>query len=411
MSHEPWLTRQARERPDHAAVDSLSFAEVHDRAARAAGALGIGPGDRVAIALPPGTDFAIALHACLLAGAIAVPVDLRLPDDEQAARRTGAKAAVYGPPPLGDPIEPHCFEPDDVAVVMHTSGTTDRARPVALTYGNLEASATANAAALGLGPGDWWLCPLPVAHVAGLMILIRGAVVGLPVLIDPPPFDPRRLAERLNAGEANLVSMVPTMLQRVLDAGLYEPQQLRLVMLGGGPVDPALLARAEEASVHVVDAYGLTETASGITVDGRPLPGVDIEIAPDGEIVVSGPMVAGGTLRTGDLGRFDAGGRLEVIGRKADTIVSGGENVAPAEVEAVLLAHPLVAEAGVFGRPDAEWGEAVCAHVVMRGIADVEELRDWCRERLAPFQVPKTFVVVPSLPRTPSGKLLRRALR
>jgi O-succinylbenzoic acid--CoA ligase len=140
---------------------------------------------------------------------------------------------------------------------------------------------------------------------------------------------------------------------------------------------------------------------------------VRVDIAPDGEILVTGPTVAGsGTLRTGDLGRLDERGRLIVTGRKADTIVTGGENVAPAEVEAALLEHPAVADAGVFARPHPEWGEAVTARVVLRDGADVsgDELRAFAAERLARFKAPKTVEVADALPRTASGKLLRREL-
>jgi O-succinylbenzoic acid--CoA ligase len=148
---------------------------------------------------------------------------------------------------------------------------------------------------------------------------------------------------------------------------------------------------------------GDTETS------GRPIPGVSVSIAADGEILVEGATVDG-LLRTGDLGRLDDRGRLIVTGRKTDTIVSGGENVAPAEVEAVLLEHPAVEDAGVFARPHAEWGEAVTARVVLRHEATESELRAFARERLAAFKVPKTIEVADELPRTASGKLLRREL-
>jgi o-succinylbenzoate---CoA ligase len=179
-----------------------------------------------------------------------------------------------------------------------------------------------------------------------------------------------------------------------------------------------LLVRAREAGWPVSPSYGLTQTCSAVTIaepgdtetSGRALPGLSVSLADDGEILVSGPSVAGGgVLRTGDLGRFDDRRRLIVAGRKVDTIVSGGENVMPAEVEAVLLSFPGVAEAGVFGRPDPEWGEAVTACFV--GSADPAELRAFTRERLAPFKVPKTIERVESLPRGASGKLLRRELR
>jgi O-succinylbenzoic acid--CoA ligase len=140
---------------------------------------------------------------------------------------------------------------------------------------------------------------------------------------------------------------------------------------------------------------------------------VEVTIEADGEIVVEGPVVAGGgPLRTGDLGRLDERGRLVLIGRRADTIVTGGENVAPAEVEDVLLAHPAVADAGVIGRPDGEWGERLVARVVLREgeRLDPDALAAWCRERLAAFKVPKAFEAAGVLPRTSSGKLLRRDL-
>ena len=192
------------------------------------------------------------------------------------------------------------------------------------------------------------------------------------------------------------------------------------MLLGGAPADRALLTRARDAGWPVAPTYGLTEACSQVTVgevgdvetSGRPLPGVTVALAPDGEILVTGPTVAGGgTLRTGDLGRLDDRGRLIVTGRKADTIVSGGENVAPAEVEAVLREHPAVADAGVFARPHPEWGEAVTARVVLRARGHrAIELREWARQRLAGFKVPKTIEVADALPRTASGKLLRREL-
>jgi O-succinylbenzoic acid--CoA ligase len=260
---------------------------------------------------------------------------------------------------------------------------------------------------------------MPLSHVGGLMILLRSVVYGTTVLLDR--FEAARIAERLNRGDATFVSLVPTMLARLLDAGLDRPRELRCALLGGGPADPALLERALAAGVPVAQTYGLTEATSMVTVSepgdpataGWPLHGVTVELAPDGEILVSGPVVAGGgLLRTGDLGSLDDRGRLTVTGRKADTIVTGGENVAPAEVEAVLLAHPAVADAAVFARPHPEWGEAVVAAVVVRDgeALDPGVLAAWCRERLAAFKVPKAFEAVAELPRTTSGKLVRRAL-
>jgi O-succinylbenzoic acid--CoA ligase len=207
------------------------------------------------------------------------------------------------------------------------------------------------------------------------------------------------------------------MLARLLDAGLANPPTLRWALLGGGAIAPALLQRAADSGVPVAPTYGMTEACSQIATFGYPLAGVDVWTSA-GEVIVRGPIVsagaadANGLLHTGDLGRFDERGRLEIIGRKADTIITGGENVAPAEVEAALLEHPDVADAGVHGRPDPEWGEVVVAKVVVRDGALVEPalLRAFCAERIARFKVPKTIELVSELPRTGSGKLLRRQL-
>jgi O-succinylbenzoic acid--CoA ligase len=242
-------------------------------------------------------------------------------------------------------------------------------------------------------------------------------------VLEPPPFDAERVARALREDGITLASLVPTMLARVLEAGGRPGPRLRRVLLGGGPVAPGLVRRAVEAGFPISQTYGLTEACSTVTVAepgdletaGRPLPGLGLSIAPDGEIFVNGPTVVGewDTLHTGDVGRLDDEGRLTVVGRKRDTIVTGGENVAPAEVEAVLEEHPQLAEAGVFGRPHPVWGEAVSARVVPSGevAPTADELRAYCSERLAGYKVPKTFELAKRLPRTASGKLLRRELR
>jgi O-succinylbenzoic acid--CoA ligase len=398
-----WLQTAAAKHPERVALEdrdrALTYRQLLARAKDAAPPRGA----RVALEQTDPLEFAVALHGCLLAGAAAVPVDPRLGDAERAARRRSAAA------PGGS----------GVATVMHTSGTTAAPKRVELTYKNWLANAAGSAVALGLDPQERWLCALPLAHVGGLSILIRSAIYATTAVLHER-FDTGAVIAELSspARRITLVSLVPTMLARLLDAGLRRPPTLRWALLGGGPIPAPLLEHAAEAGVPVAPTYGMTEACSQIATFGRPLQGVELSLAGDGEILARGAVVAPGALagdgwlHTGDLGAFDSEGRLTITGRRTDTIVSGGENVSPAEVEAVLLEHPAVADAGVFGRRDPEWGEAVIAAVVVRdgGELDADELRRHCAARLAGFKVPKAFEPRAALPRTASGKLLRREL-
>jgi O-succinylbenzoic acid--CoA ligase len=397
---EPWLTRAAARRPNRRAIElgarRLTYQELLDRASAAARALT--PGVPVALELSDPFEFAVELHACLLAGVPAIPIDPRLSESERAARAVADVSAA--------------------ATVMHTSGTTSAPKRVELTCGNWLANALGSAVALGLDPAERWLCPMPLAHVGGLSILIRSTVYATTVVLHDR-FDTEAVLAELSDPERRitLVSLVPTMLARLLDAGLARPPALRWALLGGGPIPAPLLARAAAAGVPVAPTYGMTEACSQIATFGLPLHGVELRLADDGEILVRGPVVAPGALaddgwlHSGDLGALEDG-RLVITGRKADTIVSGGENVAPAEVEAVLLEHRTVADAGVFARPDDEWGEAVIAAIVARDgePIDAAALKAHCARRLASFKVPKAFEQRDALPRTASGKLLRREL-
>jgi O-succinylbenzoic acid--CoA ligase len=429
MQVEAWLQRAACSAPTLTAIQTPDARMAYDElwsAARAGAAelaeRGVRPADRVAIALAPGIAFAQALHACMLLGAVAVPVDLRLTAAERERIAVGASTTVEQPlhtdqsHMIGE--SPVFHDLDAVCAVIHTSGTTSAPRPVELTYGNFLWSALGSAVALGLDPQERWLCALPVSHVGGLSILVRSAIYETTAVVHER-FDTDAVLGALERDRITLLSLVSTTLARLLDAGLHDPPQLRCALTGGGPVPAALVQRAHEAGVPVTTTYGLTEACSQVTTNGPPLFCTQVDIGGDGEILVSGPTVAHGSrsadgrLHTGDLGHIDASGFLQVSGRKADTIVTGGENVAPSEVEAVLEAHPAVLEAAVLGRADPRWGEAVTAIVVLASQVRVEEsvLREYCSARLAPFKVPKRveFSSAP-LPRTRSGKLLRRDL-
>jgi O-succinylbenzoic acid--CoA ligase len=404
-----WLARAAARNPDRLAIVApgweTTYGELHALArveAQALAAEGIRSGHRFGVEYLGEIAYPIALHACLILGAAAVPIDSRLGAAERAARAVGGEAAT-----------------NDVATVMYTSGTTSAPKPVELTHHNWFANACGSALALGLDPAERWLCPMPLAHVGGLSILLRSTIYATTVVLQDRFHVPAVLEELMNPERRiTLVSLVPTMLSRLLDAGLEAPPTLRWALLGGAPIAPGLLQRAAEAGVPVAPTYGMTEACSQIATFGLPLHGVQLRLAEDGELLVSGTVVAPGALapdgwlHSGDLAAFRDDGMLEIVGRKADTIVSGGENVAPAEVEAVLLSHPAVADAGVFARPDPEWGEAVIARVVLRDGESVgpDALRDFVRGRIAMFKVPKEVEFADSLPRTASGKLIRREL-
>jgi O-succinylbenzoic acid--CoA ligase len=340
----------------------------------------------------------------------------------------------------------------EVFAVLFTSGTSAAPKGVCLTHENLQASAFAAALHLGLRRDDRWLACLPLHHIGGLSILIRNVLLGASVLIHER-FDPAQVSAAIDDGITH-VSLVPTMLGRLLDlrGERPAPASLRGILLGGAAAPPALLERAQKRGFPVFPSYGLTEASSQVATRapgdpeaasqpngsvGRALFGTEIRIAGasgevlppgrEGEILVRGPTVmagylgdaegtsralAAGWLRTGDVGALDQAGTLRVVDRRADLIVSGGENVSPAEVEAVLRDHPDVAEVGVAGLPDADLGSRVTAWIVLGAGASrrPEDLRRFCRTRLAGFKVPKEIRFAAELPRTSSGKLLRRSL-
>jgi O-succinylbenzoic acid--CoA ligase len=378
----------------------------------------------VAIALPRPAA-ARAIVAAWEAGEAVLPLDPDAPGPELAATLAAARPTHLldgdgrGRRPGGEPAEA------GVAAVVATSGTSGAPKLVELGGDAIRWSALATSAALGAGPGDRWLCCVPVHGVAGLAVLARAWHTGLPVEVHQR-FDPA--AVRAAAGRATLVSLVPAMLRRLLAAG-DEAARFRRVLLGGGPVPADLVEEAGGRGVGLVRTYGLTETFGGMTHDGHPLDGTEVRIEdPGGELLVRGPMLfrryrgdpartaavlRDGWLRTGDLGRLGPDGRLVVLGRGDDLVISGGVNVHPDEVEAVLATHPGVAEAAVAGRPDPEWGQRVAAFVVPRDPArppTLDELRAFTRQRLAAAKAPRELVLVPALPRSRSGKLLRRLL-
>ncbi len=332
----------------------------------------------------------------------------------------GPPAAVEAARALLRPEEP--LEPGADLVVV-TSGSTGAGSGVLLPAAALRASAAATQQRLG-GPGSWLLA-LPVSSIAGLQVLCRSILAGTApaVLARGEPL--AAALARMPAGR-RYVAMVPTQLRRYLDAEPGALRALDAVLVGGAATDTGLRARARAEGVAVVTSYGMTETAGGCVYDGRPLDGVHVRVG-DGGIELAGPVLAlgyrldpegsaaafaGGWFRTRDAGALDADGRLTVHGRLDDVVVTGGVNVAPPAVEGVLREHPDVADAVVFGRPDAEWGQRVVAAVVPVPGAepDLATLRPWVAERLGAPAAPRELHRIPAVPTLHTGKPDRRGV-
>ncbi|MCW2605447.1 MAG: menE [Frankiales bacterium] len=296
----------------------------------------------------------------------------------------------------------------DVAVVVPTSGSTGTPKGVLLSADALLASAHAALQVLG-GPGRWLLA-VPPSRVGGLQVLVRSLVAGLdPAVLPPGPFSREAFAAAVRG--CRYVSLVPTQLHRLQPADLEGVT----VLLGGAAAPPALLARFPD--VRVVRTYGMSETSGGCVYDGVPLPGVEVDVAD--RVRLRGPVLGlgyrdgaalcdpDGWYTTGDVGAL-VDGRLVVHGRADDVVVTGGEKVAPAAVEAALLEHPDVQEVAVVGVPDEEWGARVVAHVV--GTVTLEAARAHVAARLGRAAAPREVRLRDALPLLPGGKVDRRAL-
>ena len=441
MRIDDWLAQRAQSCPERTALIAegaeLTYAELEAEAtwvARRLAAHGLRRGSTAALTMHPHREEVVMVHALMKVGAALLPLSPRLTE----AERNRIVETVEPMIDLDDPglltqteadlpmLGEH--DTDDICAYVLSSGSTGAPKPIGLTYGNFLWSAMGGAFNIGVDPADRWLCCVPLSHIAGLSIVVRSAIYGTTAVVHDG-FDVERVARSLAEDGITVVSLVTTMLSRLLEAGadLSGP---RAILVGGGPVPESMLAEALDRGATVVQTYGLTETCSQVTTlapedaqrklgsAGRPLLTSHVRIR-GGEILVQGPTVApgrsdeSGWLHTGDLGYIDDEGFLYVRDRIDDMIVTGGENVVPSEVEEVLLRHPAVIEAAVVGREDPEWQQAVTAVVVLAAGAEVtpDELRHHCAETLAGFKVPKRVELASALPRTPSGKLMRRALR
>lgn len=487
-----WLRHRAVTSPERLAIlagaERWAFAGLDQRVSRIArrlAGLGVLPGDRVATLMRNSHHAVEVIHAVGRVGAVLVPLNYRLTASEiawqladvqarllvsdahtdalagDAARSlpelpratiAGESPGAYplrGAPELNPPLRER-IALDEPHSIIYTSGTTGQPKGVLLSYGNHWWSAIGSVLNLGTHQDDRWLACLPLFHVGGLAILTRSLIYGIPAIVHES-FDPAAVNRSIDEDGVTIISVVSTMLRRMLDARGERPYPptLRCVLLGGGAAPLDLLDTCARRAIPVVQTYGLTETASQIATlaprdahrklgsAGKPLFPNEVRVDRDGtpaspgergEILVRGPVVTlgyagrteattpplqNGWLHTGDLGYLDQEGYLYVLARRDDLIITGGENVYPAEVEAALLALPGIEDAGVIGVPDTEWGQAVVAAVrLMSGITRTEEqIRSACRERLAGYKVPVRVRFIEVLPRNATGKLSRRALR
>ena len=440
------VRRAALAKPDAPALrgDDLSWTwRDYDAAVNAAcGGLrraGVGPGDRVAVLAANSPAYAALIFAVLRRGAILAPLNLRRGEAHghallsrldpklvcvDAARRDiAADYATLEIARFPDaPADEAELAPDREAAIVFTSGSGGVPKGVVLTAGNLLAGAAAANAALPLAADDGWLLDLPLYHVGGLAILLRAARAGCAVRVRDG-FAPAAALDDLAAGRVTVLSCVPAMLRALLAA---DPEgrilaRAKAILLGGGAIDPRLLDDARARGLRVLPTYGMTEAGSQIYTDGRLLPGMELRVV-DGEIAICGSAVFTrylddasptrddeGWFRTGDLGRLHEDGRLEVLGRRDEIFVSGGENVHPAEIEKVALEFVGLDECAVISAPSRRWGRRPVLFATPANL-DAPALHVWLSGRLPKLLVPDDVVAVASLPRLTLGKIDRSAL-
>jgi acyl-CoA synthetase (AMP-forming)/AMP-acid ligase II len=463
---------------------TLTHAQLASRVETLAGRLaaaGIRRGDRVALALSNGPDVVQLVLAIAALGAAAAPLNpsytqdelsfhlgdveprlLVLPAGELAAARAAAASGtaivdlvahgaelpdlVVDGRAVGREAPFEAGGPEDIGLLLHTSGTTSRPKQVPLLQRNLMASSRTIAAHYRLGSEDVSFCAMPLFHVHGLVASALAALAAGGTAVLPRRLSPRRFWQQAREHGITWLSAGPTLHRMILEKvdGEGAPETLRFVRSCSSALSPALMERAEHVyGAPMLEAYGMTEASHQMT--SNPLPparrvpgsvgvatGTEVRVVDrqrrflregcPGEVVIRGPGVTAGYLsnpqanaeaffdgwfRTGDRGVLD-GGYLRLEGRLKEMILRGGENISPAEIEDVLLAHPAVADAVCFGVEDERYGEEVSAAVALSGEADERLLTAHCRARLATFKVPRTIHILPHIPRTPTGKLQRR---
>lgn len=469
-----WILQRARLTPDRIALTfenkTFTFQQVKDisvKRAKQLAFLGIEKHSRVAILGPNEPNLLFIMYACMHLKCEMVMLNRKLSKDEldYQIKDSQCKIVLVGdedthllyddtPHLLFSYIEkselqvieiPDEWEESQTTSIMYTSGTTGFPKGVRQTVGNHQSNALSSVLNIGLSEYDVWLCVVPIFHISGFSILVRSLLYGNEVKLYQK-FEPDCIVDDIATGKVTIMSAVAVMLERVIDGlekkGLTASPKFKLILAGGGPVPEKYLERSQQLGLRVAQTYGMTETSSQtatlsnedafrkIGSAGKPLFFNQIKIANtnlpfvEGEICIRGPHVTpgyigrfaeksstiDGWLHTGDIGYLDEEGYLFVVDRRSDLIISGGENIYPAQIENVLLSHPAIQEAGVCGIEDETWGQVPVAFVVLKEDVTKEEIVTFCHERLAKFKVPKDIHFVLKLPRNGSNKLMRRKL-
>ncbi|HEY2194890.1 MAG TPA: long-chain fatty acid--CoA ligase [Actinomycetospora sp.] len=470
-----WTARRARTTPERTALvhgaRRVTYAELDDRVrAFAAGlaGLGVGRGDRVAYLGPNHPAFVETLFATTALGAVFVPLNARLAPEEHAFALgdTGARVLVHAPghvgdgPPLtrlevgggldelvtgtADRRDPVDVDPDDTAVLLYTSGTTGRPKAARLSHANLTWNALNVVVDVDLARDEVCLLSAPLFHAASLGMTCLPVLLKGGTLVLEEAFDVERTLDLVPAEGVTIMFGVPTMfaaLARSPRFGATDLSSVRYLLCGGAPVPPSLLETFAARGLTFLQGYGMTEAAPGVLLldrehavektgtAGRPHFFSDVRLDDRGEILVRGPNVVDGYwqrpresaeafdddgwFRSGDVATVDGDGFHRIVDRVKDLYISGGENVSPAEVEGVLAGHPDVVDAAVIGVPDERWGETGHAWVVLApgATATPADVLAFLDGRLARFKHPRAVEVVDTLPRNPTGKLDKGALR
>jgi O-succinylbenzoic acid--CoA ligase len=474
---QDWLRARATATPEGIALifneESWTWRELDALTSRLCAklkSLNIRPGAYIGVLMTNSPEAVIAVHALARAKCVMVPLNTRLTPVEMGwqLQQTGVGLLLHNTHTAeqAQKLVVNCYqvnlsqlpEADAPAVawpleatqaIVFTSGTSGRPKGAEITFGNHYASATASAFRIGHHTNDIWLSILPLYHVGGLAVILRCTLYGITTLLHQR-FDLHSIQLSFQQHSVTLISLVPTMLHRMLMESMHFPPSLRVVLLGGAAATPELLQQALDAAIPVTPTYGLTEASSQVATVrpgtatqklgsvGRPLMFTEVVVVDEkrqplpageyGEVVVRGPTVMRGYYRnpeatkesihdgwlyTGDIGYLDEDGDLWLVQRRSDLIVTGGENVYPVEIEAVLRHHPLVSDVSVVGIDDVEWGQQVAAAIVPEEetMPSIEELVTYCRHHLAAYKCPRRFVFVDEFPKTASGKVQRGRIR